>query len=139
MTIEQLLRDPNTKLTDEFLAMALGDNFALWQVFNDKLPDFDISLEWRHYKDGGWLAKATNKKKTIFWGSASDGFFSASFNFSEKPHLRTGFLELDISDDIKNALTSTPKGTYFGVTVAVHSENQLSDLYKLIAYKKSAK
>jgi len=139
MTIEQLLRDPNTELTDEFLNMALGDNFILWNTLNKKLLDFDISLEWRHYKDGGWLAKATNKKKTIFWGSASDGFFSASFNFSEKPHLRAGFFELDISDDIKNALTSTPNGAYFGVTVDVRNENQLSDLYTLIAYKKSAK
>ncbi|MCL2367201.1 MAG: DUF3788 domain-containing protein, partial [Oscillospiraceae bacterium] len=100
---------------------------------------FDISLEWRHYKDGGWLAKATNKKKTIFWGSASDGFFSASFNFPEKPHLRTGILELDISEDIKNSLASTPKGTFFGFKVDVYSESQLSDLYKLIEYKKSAK
>jgi hypothetical protein len=80
-----------------------------------------------------------NKKKTIFWGSLSDGFFSSSFNFSEKPHLREGFMELDISDEIKNAIESTPKGTYFGVTVDVRNENQLTDLYKIIAYKKSAK
>ena len=139
MTTEQLLRDPNTQLTDEFLAIVLGDNFTLWTAFHETLPNFDISLEWRHYKDGGWLGKATNKKKTIFWGSLSDGFFSASFNFSEKPHLRAGLLALDISEDIKNSLTSTPKGTFFGFTVDVQNETQLSDLYKLINYKKSAK
>jgi len=139
MTTEQLLRDPNTELTDDFLAIALGDNFTLWKAFNEKLQNFDVSLAWRYYRDGGWLAKATDKKKTIFWGSVSDGFFSASFNFPEKPHLRTGLLELDISQDIKNSLSSTPKGTFFGFTVDVYSESQLSDLYKLINYKKSAK
>ena len=139
MMIEQLLKDPNTELTDEFLVMALGDRYTLWKAFLEKLQDFDIALEWRHYRDGGWLAKAVNKKKTIFWGSVSDGFFSASFNFPEKPHLRTGLLELTISEDIKNSLTSTPKGTFWGFTVDVHNESQLSDLYKLMAYKKSAK
>jgi len=139
MTIEQLLRDPNTELSDEFLATVLGDKLTLWNAFNERLQDFDISLEWRYYKDGGWLGKATNKKRTIFWGSLSDGFFSASFNFPEKPHLRTGLLELDISEDIKNSLSSTPKGAFWGFTVDVHSESQLSDLYKIIEYKKSAK
>ena len=139
MTIEQLLRDPNTELTDEFLAMALGAGFALWQAFNNKLPDFDISLEWRHYKDGGWLAKATNKKKTIFWGSVSEGFFTVSFNFSEKPHLRTGIQELNISDNVKNNLVSTPKGKSFSIIINISNQNQLSDIYELIDYKKSAK
>ena len=137
--MEQLLKDPNTQLTDEFFAAILGDSFAAWKVLNENLSNADVSLEWRHYKDGGWLAKATHKKKTIFWGSVSEGFFSASFLFSEKPHLRAGIQELDISDDIKNALTSTPKGTFFSVAVDVHNENQLSDVYKLMNYKKSAK
>ena len=137
--MEQLLKDPNTQLTDEFFAAILGDSFAAWKVLNENLSNAGVSLEWRHYKDGGWLAKATHKKKTIFWGSVSEGFFSASFLFSEKPHLRAGIQELDISDDIKNALTSTPKGTFFSVAVDVYNENQLSDVYKLMNYKKSAK
>jgi len=137
--IEQLMKDPNTQLTDEFFAMALGGSLPAWKAFNEDLPNFDISIEWRYYKDGGWLAKATNKKKTIFWGYVSDGFFSANFNFPEKSHLRTGILELDISDDIKNTFTSTPKGKWFSIVVDVHNENKLSDLYKLIDYKKRAK
>jgi len=137
--IDQLMKDPNTKLTDEFFAMALGSNITLWNTFNETLPSLDISLTWRHYKDGGWLAKATRKNKTIFWGSVSDGYFSANFNFLEKSSLREGVLELDISDEIKNTLTHTPTGKWFSIVVDVCNENQLSDLYKLISYKKSAK
>jgi len=137
--INKLFKDPNTQLTDEFLAMALGDSFAAWKEFIENLPNFDVSLEWRYYKDGGWLAKCTHKKNTIIWASASEGFFSASFLFSEKPHLRAGVQELDISDDIKNNLTSTPKGKWFSVAIDVYDERQLSDVFKLIAYKKSAK
>jgi len=133
------MKDPNTKLTDEFLATALGDSFAAWKVFNENFPSYDLSLEWRYYKDGGWLAKVTHKKKTIIWASASEGFFSTSFLFSEKPHLRAGVQELDISDDLKKNLTSTPKGTFFSIAIDVYNESQLPDVYKLIDYKKRAK
>ena len=137
--IEQRLKDPNTQITDDFLATVLGDSFAAWNALNESLPDYDISLEWRHYKDGGWLAKVTHKKRTIIWMSVSEEFFSASFLFSEKPHLRAGVQELDISDDVKKNITSTPKGTFFSVVIDVYNESQLPDVYKLIAYKKRAK
>jgi len=137
--IGQLMKDPSTQLTDEFLAEVLGGSFAAWTAFNKYLVNSDILLEWRYYKDGGWLAKCTHKKKTIIWGSASEGFFSTNFLFFEKPHLRAGMQELDISDDIKGAITSTPKGKWFSVAVDVYNESQLSDLYKLIDYKKSVK
>jgi hypothetical protein len=133
------LKDPTTQLTDEFLSMVLGDSFAAWKSFNENLPSFDVSLEWRYYKDGGWLAKCTHKKKTIIWGAASDRFFSLNFIFSEKPHLRAGIQGLDISDDVKNSITSTPQGTFFSITIDVYGENQLSDVYRLIDYKKYAK
>ena len=137
--IEQLMKDPNTQLTDELLATALGDSFAAWKEFNENLQNYDISLEWRYYKDGGWLAKVTHKKKTIVWVSASEGSFSTGFGFPEKPHLRAGVQELDISDDVKQSITSTPKGTSFSIVINVYQTSQLTDVYRLIEYKKRAK
>ncbi|MCL2383467.1 MAG: DUF3788 domain-containing protein [Oscillospiraceae bacterium] len=137
--IEQLLKDPNTKLTDEFFAQVLGNNYKTWETFSKSLSTYDISIEWRYYKDGGWLGKALNKKRTIFWGSLSDGFFSASFNFSNKPELVEGIENLDISDDIKNDITATPSGKYIGVTINISKEAELLDLYKMIDFKKLAK
>ena len=137
--IKELMKDPSTKLTNEFLAEALGDSYTTWSEFSEKLPNCDIALEWRHYKDGGWLAKAIHKKKTVFWGSVSEGFFTVSFNFSEKPHLRAGIQEVNISDNVKNYLVSTPKGKSFSIIINISNQNQLSDIYELIDYKKSAK
>ncbi|MCL2593113.1 MAG: DUF3788 domain-containing protein [Defluviitaleaceae bacterium] len=137
--IKQLMKDPNTQLTEELLATTLGDSFKAWKVFNENILNFDISLEWRWYRDGGWLAKCTYKKKTIIWASVSEGFFSASFLFSEKPQFRAGIQELDISEDLKNTFTSSPKGKWFSIAIDVYNENQLSDVYKLIDYKKRAK
>jgi len=133
------MKNPSTELTDEFLETALGDSFAAWKAFCENLPNYDISLEWRYYKDGGWLAKITHKKKTIIWGSATEGFFTVSFLFSEKPFLRAGIMELDISDDVKKSIQSICKEKYFAIKIEVRNESQLSNVYKLIEYKKRAK
>ncbi|MCL2522720.1 MAG: DUF3788 domain-containing protein [Erysipelotrichales bacterium] len=133
------MKDPNTKLTEEVLAEVLGNSFGAWKKFNDEFLKYDLRLEWRYYKDGGWLAKITRKKNTIIWGSASEGFFSVSFLFSERPHIRAGIQKLDISDELKNSLVSTPKGTFFSIAIDVYEESQLLDIYKLIEYKKSVK
>jgi len=137
--IEQLLKDPNTQLTDEFFEQVLGSSYKTWEVFSKSLLEYDISIEWRYYKDGGWLGKALNKKKTIFWASLSEGFFSASFNFSNKPELVEGIQNLDVSDDIKNGIITTPSGKYIGFTINISKDEQLSDLYKMMDFKKSAK
>ena len=132
-------KDKNAEPVDENLSLVLGNSFSVYKTLVEKLSDYEASLEWRFYKDGGWLAKVTHKKKTIIWGSPEDGYFSASFLFSEKPHLREGILQLDISDELKNKLISTPGGNYFSLAIDVYSENDLPNVYKLIEFKKHTK
>ena len=138
MNVEELMKDKNTEMTEDFLATILGECYSIWQKFNEELLNYGLALEWRFYKDGGWLAKITHKTKTIIWGSVSDGYFSASFNFSAKPQLLDGIKELDIADEIKDGIEMTPSGKYFGFTVDVHDESRLADICKLIEFKKRA-
>jgi hypothetical protein len=132
------LKDKNIEMTKEFLSTVLRENFSLWQQFNEELVNHGLALEWRWYKDGGWLAKITHKTKTIIWGSVSDGYFSASFNFSAKPELLAKFQALDIVDEIKKSVEITASGKYAGLTVDVHNENQLADVWKIVEFKKKA-
>lgn len=132
-------KDKSMEPNDENLSLVLGSSFSAYQSLKEKLSDDEISLEWRFYKDGGWLAKITHKKKTIIWGSPEDGHFSAGFLFAEKPHLRAGVLALDITDELKDKLVSTPGGNYFSLAIDIYDETDLPDVYKLIDYKKSAK
>ena len=92
-------KDRNAEPVDENLSIVLGDSFSAYKALSEKLSDFEAGLEWRYYKDGGWLAKVTRKKKTIFWGEAVDGCFSIAFNFHERN--KQGVLELDIADGLK--------------------------------------
>jgi len=132
-------KDPNAEPNDVNLSMVLGDSFSTYKILVEKLSDFEAELEWRFYKDGGWLAKITRKKKTLIWGWAEEGFFGTNFIFSNKPHLREGVLALDITESLKEKFEESPNGAYFSVKIEVRSAADLEDVYKMMEYKKRAK
>lgn len=124
---------------DKNLSIVLGNSFSAYKTLIEKLSDFEASLEWRFYKDGGWLAKVTRKKKTIFWGVPEVGHFTIAFHFNEKN--RQGILELDIADELKQKFSNAPiSGSKLTtLKIYIYSESEIPDVYKLIDYKKSAK
>lgn len=134
-----LTKDRNIEPVDENLNIILGKSFPAYKTLVEKLSDFEVSLEWRFYRDGGWLAKITQKKKTIFWGKAEANHFAIAFNFNERN--REGVFELNISDELKqifsSALPTSRKVTT--IRIDIYSENELPDVYQLIEYKKRAK
>lgn len=132
-------KDKNAEPTDETLSIVLGDSFSAYKKLVEKLSDFDAVLEWRFYKDGGWLAKVTRKKKTIFWGEAQEGSFLIAFHFNEKN--KQGVFELAIADELKQSFSkaSLSGGKLTTLKVNLYSENDLADVYQLIDYKNSAK
>ena len=75
MEPEKLLTSPDLDLTSDNLKNGLGRWFSLYDTLTETLskPPYDISPEWRFYKDGGaWLCKKTRKKTGTkrTWGSA---------------------------------------------------------------------
>lgn len=132
-------KDKTIEPTDENLSIVLGDSFSAYKKLRDMLSDFEVGLEWRFYKDGGWLAKVTRKKKTIFWGAAEAGYFTVAFNFNEKT--KQGVLDLDIAEDLKQIFSNAPinGGKLTALKIDIYNESQLPDVYQLIEYKKSIK
>ena len=132
-------KNPSIEPVDENLSATLGKSFTAYKTLCEKLSDFEASLEWRYYKDGGWLAKITRKKTTLFWGSAEAGFFSIAFHFNERN--KHGVQELEISEKLKKTFLSTPANgsKITSLVIDIYSKNDLPDVYKLIEYKKRAK
>jgi len=131
--------DKNAEPNDFNLSNVLGDSFKAFKLLENKLTEYDAELDWRFYKDGGWLAKITRKKKTLIWGWAELGFFGTNFIFSNKPHLREGVMALDIADEWKNNIEETPTRTYFSLQIHVKNVADLEDVYKMITFKMKAK
>lgn len=132
-------KDINAEPVDENLSIVLGNSFSAYKALVEKLSDFEANLEWRFYKDGGWLAKVTRKKKTIFWGGPEAGRFRISFHFNERN--KQGVLELTIADELKRTFASEPPngGKLTSLKIYIYGESDLADVYQLIDYKKRAK
>ena len=111
---------------EKMLAVITGDPYGL-------VP------EWRYYNDGKvWLCKVVFKKKTVFWLSVWDGLFKTAFYFTER-HIQ-GIHELEIDEQVRQKLKKTePSGKLYPLVLSVDTEAQLSDLLKVIKYKKGLK
>ncbi len=136
-----LLNDPDVFPTPEVLAKTLGKSYAVFEELVAMITgtEFDLTFEWRFYNDGkAWLGKVGYKKKTIFWLSAWDGYFQATFLFTEKT--KPGVMELPIDETLKNEFAQNqPMGKLIALPVKVTKKKQIKDVLELVRYKKELK
>lgn len=135
------LRDPNVLPDNEILRGLLGNSFKAFSSLMDTLssPEWGIVANWNYYNDGkAWLCKMVHKKKTVFWLSVWDGFFSTTFYFTAKNC--TGIFDLEINQSIIDDFNSRePVGKLLPLLIEVREKEQLPDLLKIIDYKKRLK
>ena len=135
----QLLRDYDIFPSEEVLKTVLGNSYATFDELMKTVTDIGLNHEWRFYKDGkSWLCNVSYKKKTIFWLSVWDTCFKLTFFFTEK-HL-SGIAELDISEKIKTDFAlSKPIGRLLPLLISIDNNEQLTDVLKIIEFKKKQK
>lgn len=128
-------KDKNIEPTDHNLKIVLKDSFLAYKELTEKLSDFNVNFEWRFYKDGGWLAKATHKKKTIFWGKAMSDYFLVAFHFNKKTI--QGVYDLNIAETFKQELlqSQNDESKFTSLKIKVANSKSLPDIYQLIEYK----
>ncbi|MGB8358101.1 MAG: DUF3788 family protein [Bacteroidales bacterium] len=136
-----LLKDPQVFPDENVLKNIMGDSYKAYTEMIKIITAAEYGLvpQWNYYKDGkAWLCKVGFKKKTVFWLSVWDGYFKTSFYFVER-HC-PGVLDLDINKSIKEEFkTKKPFGTLFPLAIEIRGKEQVSDLLKVIEYKKRLK
>lgn len=142
MEAQMLMRDPDIFPSDKVLKDALGA--TVYSAFDSFLgtitgDGYGLTAEWRYYNDGkAWLCKVMHKKKTVMWLSVWEGFFKASFFFTEKN--LEGAAGLDISDAIKQQFAlAKPVGRLISMIIEINNNGQLGDLLTVVRYKMSLK
>jgi len=135
------LKDPQVLPTPEALCGALGSSYPAYEELVATIgnPTYAIEANWNYYNDGkAWLCKMAYKKKTVFWLSVWDGFFSTTFYFTAKNC--TGIFDLEINQSIIDDFNSSePVGKLLPLLIEVREKEQLPDLLKIIDYKKRLK
>ena len=136
---KQLLIEREIFPSEEVLKAVLGNVYSVYEALETQLTQDGITFVWHYYKDSkSWLCKVANKKKTVFWLSVWEGFFKATFYFTEK-HLE-GIAELNISEQIKEDFCRMkPVGKLLPMLISVDRQEQLADLLKIVQFKKETK
>lgn len=76
--------DPTVEPTTTTVDAALGPASQAWHALLDVLAEAGTTVAWHHYRDGGWLAKATKVSKTVAWLQVDSGFARMTCYFAER-------------------------------------------------------
>lgn len=141
------LREKDIIPTSEILEQVLAENFAVYEIFQDALPDLGIEQNWQWYTPHkSWYAKGqyfwtsvrgVKKDKTLYWLYFYDGYFNIAVWFKEKN--RADILKADVSEKTKQIIrdAKTEMGLpTFPVLFKVTTTESLADIYTLINCKK---
>ena len=137
----QLLREPEIFPSKEVLKNLLGKVYNVFEKLETRVThnDYALTFDWHYYNDGkSWLCKVCHKKKTVFWLSVWEGCFKTTFFFLER-HLEA-IAALDISEQIKEDFCRTKSvGKLLPMILNINKQEQLTDLLKVIVFKKGVK
>ena len=133
----QRLTDPEITPSEDVFKQEFGAWYPVFREFISTIEsdDYQLSTEWRYYKDGkAWLCKICLKKKTVVWLSAWSDNFELGFYFTEKTG--AGIRDLDIDESLKeNYASGKSIGRLKPLVATVNSKAQLTDVYTLLKYK----
>lgn len=77
-------RDADTEPTEAVIREVLGSSAEMWEQAVALFAEAGASVTWRHYREGGWLAKAAVGKKTVAWLAVEDGYVRVTFYLAER-------------------------------------------------------
>ncbi|MEU8538946.1 DUF3788 family protein [Streptomyces sp. NPDC048717] len=111
--------DPDIEPAPALIADALGPAIEGWDALTRALTDAGVQVAWRWYRDGGWLAKAADRRRTIAWIAIEGDATRCSFHFAER--LRDDLASLpDLPPELTRRVREAPRhGALFTVSFLV--------------------
>jgi hypothetical protein len=134
--MSQAFTEEATPPTAESIAAALGVAAPVWATTVGVFEGIGATVEWRYYRDGGWLAKASKRSQTIAWLRVEPGHLRVTFYFAAK------FRELLLAEvaitTLREQITAST-GRTIGLSLELSETSSLDQLLTLAALKVRAK
>jgi hypothetical protein len=129
------LHDGNIYPDDNVLKNVLGKSFEAYSELLKLFDEYEMTYDWRYYKDGkAWLCKVQKKKRTIVWMSAWKGYMKATIYFPGKYVDELG--RLDIAEETKQKILETNNvGKSKPCTFEIKNKGIIKDFSKVMEYK----
>jgi hypothetical protein len=134
-----IFRDVEAEPTPAAIRDVLGPRADLWEASTAAFAGVGAPVSWRHYRDGGWLARAAAGKKTIAWLAVEDGFVRVTFYFAER-HRAALMDAAALSGEIRDRVEAAPLiGRLLPVTLEVRNAADIAAVRTVLALKLRAK
>lgn len=84
--MQSIFTDKQNPPTDSVLKAALGETYALWQVFTEYVRvQYPAATDnWAYPKSGGWNFSLKDKKRAIVYLLPRDQYFKVALVFGQK-------------------------------------------------------
>ena len=133
-----VFKDPDSQPTPTLIGETLHDAAPCWTMLTDHFADVGATVEWQYYRDGGWLAKAVGKGKTVGWLSVEDSYVRVTFYFAQRHRIPL------LSDESLAALhpiiAQTPlSGRLLPVTLEIRTAADVGTASRVLAAKTQLK
>lgn len=134
-----VFRDADTEPAETAIQDALGSSAEMWEQAVALFAAVGASVTWRHYREGGWLAKAVVGKKAVAWLAVEDGCVRVTFYFAER-HRAVLVAADGLTADVRERIESTPmSGKLLPVTFEVRDEADLAQVGAVLSVKLAAR
>jgi len=129
------LADENIYPDESVLQKVLGASYPSYCDLHKLFGSYDMTHEWRYYRDGkAWLCKVQKKKRTIIWLSAWKGYIKATIYLPEKH--TDGLYCLEIEEETRRRLKDTKHvGKSIPCMFEIKNSEVLKDLETVMKYK----
>jgi hypothetical protein len=135
--MSQAFTEEATPPTAESIAAALDVAAPVWATTVAAMEEIGATVEWRYYRDGGWLAKATKRSQTIAWLRVEPGHLRVTFYFAAR--FRELLLDEGALDDTLREQVAASAGRTIALRFELSETSTLDRLVALLALKVRAK
>ena len=131
--------DPAHSPTPANIRQALGETARVWDELCEILSAFNARPEWRHYRDGGWLAKAASQGRTLAWLSIAGEEIKVGIYFSERHRPQLIALS-DLTPHLRKRFDTTElMGKLLPVALTLGPDSDLSDFEAVTRFRAQAR
>ena len=129
-----VLIDPDVAPDDEVVGAALGDAREAWRRLTELLGGLGLELAWRHYRDGGWLCRATRGNKVVAWLAVWAGYATVTCYFAGRH--RAELVQLPMPESLRAQAAQTElSGSLLPVVVEVRTDADAAAAAEVVRFK----
>ncbi|HEY3338690.1 MAG TPA: DUF3788 family protein [Propionicimonas sp.] len=128
-------RDPAVEPVTTSIHAVLGTAGEAWDRLAELMGTLGVTVGWRYYRDGGWLAKAARNSRTVAWLNVVPGCVRVTVYFAER-HRPMLVDNAELPPELRDRIATVALiGTLLPVSLEVRDTAAVADVGAVLGIK----